>query len=1375
MPPGTNGPADPPFALPVPNNSSYPAAIQYQGQQAERSQHARTTGDGRLLFFEVDGNLYDGDGYMIAGSRATDCVDCIDPGVMEFASVPVPGSCNLFYLFTGVGRGTLPGYFGTHVQWSILDMNRDNPRFPALAPTTCARKGALIDISTDLGIGDYTQFGAWVNTADLQYETAVPGMSQLTSSRMGALPDDDGATNAPRFRIVESANANGDHWLFSIIDDEVNLYRVASDGIHRVDPIAGVSHVPILNTASPNIALDYYYDADAILTTLAGQQGDVVALAITHRGGLFPYPNGNNDGNNILVHYFNATTGALLVGESLADWVEPLPQGCNGVTVSLPGGGYIGAGLRGCAFSVDGQGLFLTGERTTDCATLQPYLDHLDLQTTTYTDLSYAFGTNTDPQWVRSRIYRNTAPSGTGSAIYFPGLGQVGVLQGLENLATCTFTAGGLGAVVPPLLFNGDRPPTCGFVPRFLDIGVAGDRFLSPQNRGTCCAFLQTHGSGLIYGHIQEPGMQPTSWTATINPYGDDTPLTCLCDLVVKPGASLLPSNLTIKFADDAKLVVERGASVIATNSTFTSITCPSERWPGIRVEGTTDNGSQVAPYQGRLNLSNSTVENAVVGAWTTREAGNGITVADYTGGRIYGYNATFKNCITGVRIDPYSRTSSSGASLDNLCRFDYCNFITDASWPDLGANNPLRHAQLEWVKGIKFNQCKFRNDAPGQFPLLNRGWGILGLFAGFDVLGTAAQDASLFQNLSTGVAAGGFINKVNIRQSWFRDNNVGAHLQGCVAPEVSRSQFYMPSGVWPNPAMGLLLQQSTAYLVEENAFNGSTGTSGNVGIYWKGDVLQANRIYNNTFNNLFAGSYVQDRHKGNTPTTESLGLQILCGDYTGCVFDYYVGDNTRIREDQGTYNENFPQSNQLAGNRFFSGIFDGIVISGVQPLPEYPDYIPAPYFDYKRHNVPECDPINPSPHYSDLEITDETEFIKAEACGNGLLPAIGGGGGVIGFGLAAAQLQSAQSNLNGTVDIGEREDILDAIKQDSPWLPSHTLRDYLLARCPLSDEVLLTMLYRQQPMDAWHLTQVLLANARLTEQVKNALVASELLNAYMLAIVLNAGSGPTVKDLLRQEVVLRGDEKARYLTIALDELARDTITPDPDDSLRTMLAAHPDASDYYLLAELEMERGDYAAAADWLDAVVVAKGEDPLVLRDLVAMHQLLGGDWHQADAAQRAALSNMAGSSEPGSAMAWSILYLLNETDEVPTADEPSNEKSLRLLHLRKPGATERPVLEAHPNPTNGKSWAVITIELDDACTMRVSDPQGRLVRTVQIAAGQRLVELDLTGLAEGMYTCELLQGEYKLGVTKLTKRCLKTIKPTSPKKNETRFVVG
>lgn len=1352
MPPGTNAAAGQPFQLPVPNNGAYPAEHQYQGQSAQRSQHVRTAGDGRILFFEVDGNVYDGDGYLIADARSANCVECIDPGVMEFASVPVPGSCNLFYLFSGVAQDNVPGYSNSHVQWSILDLDADNLRFPAQAPTTCARKGRLLSAVDDIGSAQYPQFSAWVNTPDFQYEQSAPFMSQ-SSDFMGALLpiDADGNTGAPRFRIVESANTGGDHWLFFIDDLRIYVYRVAANGIYRVNPVAGQSHVQIKSNPSGG-ATDYHYDADAVLTSLAGQSDDVLALAVVDRGGLYAYPDEVNNAYNLIVHFFNRNTGALILGESLGTNFYPPVGNCNGVTINLPNGGYVGTGLRGCAFTEDGQGLYLTGERTPDCITAEPYAAHLDLVSNAITDISYAFGQGMDPQWTRARIYRNKALNGVGTGVYIPAQGQVGVLQGLENLAAVTFTAAGIPSVSPGELYNGTRPADCGYVPRFLVIGIAHDRYLSPQNRATCCAFLQTRGSGLIYGHEQVPGMTPTAWTATSNPYGNASPLTCLCDIVVKPGAGLYPSNLAIKFADDAKLVVERGATVLATNSTFTSITCPSERWPGIRVEGTTNNGNQVAPYQGRLTLQNSTVENAVVGAWTTRQLGNGTTVGGYTGGRIHGSSSTFKNCITGVRIEPYSRTSSSGALMDNLCSFFSCNFITDAAWPDLGANNPLHHARLLSVKGIRFNQCKFRNDSPGQFPLLNRGWGIFGIMAGFDVLGTTATDASLFKNLSTGVAAGGFINKVNIRQSWFRDNLIGSYLQATVASEVSRSHFYVPEATSPNAPMGLVLHQSTGYTVEENNFLGGTGFGGNIGIHWKGDVLQENQIYNNTFTGLNAGTYVLNRHKGNTPATEFAGLKIYCNDYNGCGFDYYLGDNTYIKAAQGLFLSEGDPENQLAGNRFTGAFMNGVSISNTQPSGAN-----APFFNYLRHNVAECNPQNPvffpSPYYTDINISTMDNFDKTEACGNGLLPAIGGGGGIIGFGLAAAQLTSAEAYFTGTVDTGEREDILEAIKQYDPWLPSHTLRDYLLARCPLSDEVLLTVIAREQPLDAWHLTQVMLGNARLTEQVMRALEDSELLNAYMLAIVLNAGSGPTVKDLLRQEVELRASEKAHYFALALDEFATDSITPSPDDSLRAMLASHPDPSDYYLLAQLDMERGDYVAATDWLDALVDAKAPDPALLRDLLTMHQALGGDWQAADAAQRAALATMAGSTEPGGAQAWAILYHLNETDEVPTAEMPTTDKSLRLLPTRRAVAPVQAVLEAHPNPTSGTSWAVISVELDEAAELRVSDPQGRMVRTVRLDAGQRMVEIDLGGLRNGLYMCELLIGELRLGTTKVT----------------------
>lgn len=362
MPPGTGGAANQPFALPQPTDPAVPAALRYQGQVASQSQHVRTTGDGRILFFAVDGNLYDGDGYMIADARGTGCLECLEPGVMEFVSVPVPGSCNLFYLFSGVAKDASMGFFGSHVQWSILDMSADNLRFPASAPTTCARKGRLLSLVTD--IGATANFSGWA------FEFENPTGAEPTSDHMGALASISGST-APRFRVVESANANGDHWLFTIIDGKVYVDRVSSNGIFRVQPITGQGWLDI--RASINQSNQpFCYDADAILTSLPNRAEDVLALALTDGMSLYAYPNSANNVNNLLIHYFDRNTGALLLGDSKVFAVNTAPIGCSGgVNVALPNGGFITTSLRGCAFRSDGNGLYLTGERSTDCQTVQ--------------------------------------------------------------------------------------------------------------------------------------------------------------------------------------------------------------------------------------------------------------------------------------------------------------------------------------------------------------------------------------------------------------------------------------------------------------------------------------------------------------------------------------------------------------------------------------------------------------------------------------------------------------------------------------------------------------------------------------------------------------------------------------------------------------------------------------------------------------------------------------------------------------------------------------------------------------------------------------------------------------------------------------------
>ena len=63
------------------------------------------------------------------------------------------------------------------------------------------------------------------------------------------------------------------------------------------------------------------------------------------------------------------------------------------------------------------------------------------------------------------------------------------------------------------------------------------------------------------------------------------------------------------------------------------------------------------------------------------------------------------------------------------------------------------------------------------------------------------------------------------------------------------------------------------------------------------------------------------------------------------------------------------------------------------------------------------------------------------------------------------------------------------------------------------------------------------------------------------------------------------------------------------------------------------------------------------------------------------------------------------------------------------------------------------VVDLELDEPATVRISDPQGRAVRSYRIVPGQKIIEADISGLAAGLYACELLVGNLRLATTKLT----------------------
>jgi len=582
-----------------------------------------------------------------------------------------------------------------------------------------------------------------------------------------------------------------------------------------------------------------------------------------------------------------------------------------------------------------------------------------------------------------------------------------------------------------------------------------------------------------------------------------------------------------------------------------------------------------------------------------------------------------------------------------------------------------------------------------------------------------------------------------------FVDNMWGVYDVTSIASRITRNTFQVPD--WDNfvrPPTGLYVHQSTGYLVEENTFNGyNRGSS--FGIYFYGPQQAENRIYNNSFSNLMAGTMVSGRHKGNDPPYERQGLQILCGDYEENSFDFALGSYTYIREDQGDIDPVNPEESQLAGNRWLdeadlSSTFD------IWIDPEQYDGSgenPSPFFDYKRHDVAICDPLNTSPFFSDQLQPWATEFIKEVACdGGNLVPPPGPGTVLSRFSTTAAELKSAVNYFTGTVnDGGENLDIIEAIGENHPPLASHVLRDYLLARTPLHDDVMIAMVQRSTPMDAWHVTQVLLANCKLSSKVWGIAKNVAYLSPYQIHLIETAVDGSQVMQLLKREVAQKSSEKAKLQTHVLHDLLTDSTTANKYSTVLGLLAPNADLGDQFYLANLNLMVGETQLLDEWLDSMEVKSAEKVSVLRELLQMREAELATWPDLPATYANALQVNYDEAQPGSSLAAAIGYHLEFFEELPPIQIPDPTKARHAArtysNASSSGASQ---LELFPNPTSGKSYLVLPSEAQTDLRVVISDALGRVAKEISMTKGARMLELDLSALADGFYTCEVLDGD-------------------------------
>ncbi len=1310
--------------LPTPDGSDV-----YIEGQAHLSHFALTDGECQTIAFAVDGNLYDKDGYLMADAKGEDCNQCLEPGVMEMLAIPVPGQCGLYYIVTSApGNNVGPANAGLSV--AVLDL--------ALPSAYHAgRHGRLVNLDGELG--------ALYPNISFGNNAIVDGFV------VNVAPDDDNKSNSPMLRAIKVGEA---YWLYAVYATRVVQFKLDALGVVDVPTVAG-DHIPVYLNQDPFQPKAFHRDASVALAT----NGEV-RLALTDQV-LYPWPiqQGTPPSYPVLVMRFDpSNNGALLGVQGLSPNQNGYPdfQNANMVTTTDPG--LLQDGPSGCAWVQNASKLVVSG-RVVEGTDWVPAIAEYDMVTASWTDLLPTLAIQGSAlEYVRTRMYRNVAPDGVGVAIYLPYPGGVAAITGADQGTYAFLQSVGFGGGVPDVF-----DPEYGivlFAPRFLNAQVAGDATVAAYNDVACCEVRSNYEGYHGYTFPVIPGNY--DWTATSNPFGNCPEVLFLDDLIIPAGVHLTIDGMHLKFAPTAHMILRAGAFVDADHSAFTPEDCLGVRWQGIRVEGVPTEPTQNSTVQGQLWLDDCLVEEAHVGIWCGREGD-----ADHGGGFFKCYDSRIRDCIVGARVMQYHRIVGN-TPLPNKCSFQNTRFEVTLGWPDLNDNLPKAQVHLYDVDGVGITRCAFTNGfSVLLMPPHSRGVGILSFQASYRCRGFGDFANNHFRQLYAGIVNVAndplFANSVDGMH--FDRNLVGVYDMYCFFSKVKNNKFTAMTSaqqVDDYLSMGMYIDQSAGYVVERNYFEDIDGDQeqevGSVGIWFHGEQVADNRIYDNEFHDLTIGNVAEGKHHGlndQGPQPINTGLQWLCGLYEGEVYDQFLlSPDGTIKIEQGFADPDLTAGNVFAGPTDCSTTFEPVVYDS-----HYQPYHVTYHF-YENAQSPDCRPecvedengtdLYSTGHYYDLiPAYGALPFDAAQHCNGGVLDAQTH---VVAVHMAAyqakyAELRSTAAAVAGQLDDGDKTEVLEAIKADPAW-PSHQLRSFLLARSPLSEEAIITAILREVPMDPWHLTQVLIANSRLSGQIWAELLHADLLSPFFINMIREHEDDPSYREALMQELRLRADEKELEQRLLVNALEDDSTYTGKLDTLLTVLSADTLGTGRAVAYQLALSHGLVPEAAQ-LAGLLVGEPRYAMVL-DLGSMLGALGYDWSQAGPSELAALASKAGNGTAlGRAAAWGIRYALGATDSLPNGVLPFAYRSA-VQAGGDTAAMSVPVVGAYPNPAKDRMMITYPADLEGA-TLEVLDATGRSVYTERVGSGTAFTELDVRGWNEGLYLARVLQLGAVIGETK------------------------
>jgi hypothetical protein len=356
-------------------------------------------------------------------------------------------------------------------------------------------------------------------------------------------------------------------------------------------------------------------------------------------------------------------------------------------------------------------------------------------------------------------------------------------------------------------------------------------------------------------------------------------------ELRLSAGSVLSLNNITLRFAPNAKLIIEEGngnapgAKLILNNSILSDDNrCDSNvLWLGVEIWGSKkeDQGSVLTngdfnnSQQGHLVMKNrSVIENAKIGVLVSSRLPGSIVYLSHsdkkTGGIINALEKSkIRNCEYGLWADSYGPNNS-------LSHFKDCFFSwTDENHFKSKDLSTMALAKLARVNNYQFTGCTFENTSSG---VLQKGKGV-GLWVNTSLVIVNALPTcisypceqfrrGLFSNFQKGI----FFNSMTtfklpflVDRQDFNNCSFGVESNNATNNQITLCNFYTRE-LFGVKTAGIVLHANTGYRIEENYLSQNNDSAvafadGRVyGIVVSNSGSANNEIYKNTFKDLYIG-----------------------------------------------------------------------------------------------------------------------------------------------------------------------------------------------------------------------------------------------------------------------------------------------------------------------------------------------------------------------------------------------------------------------------------------------------------------------------------------------------------------------------------------